>query len=96
MQIEQIAQLGGETLGVLEVLHAQGAAADFVFVGRADSAPGGADFFATTLFARGFARHIECRMKRQNQGAGFADAQARAQLHAGLLQARHFLQQFGH
>ncbi len=96
VQIEQIAQLGGETLGVLEVLHAQRAAADFVFIGRADTATGGTDFFATALLTRGFSRHIECRMKRQNQGTGFADAQARAQLYASLLQARHLFQQLGH
>jgi hypothetical protein len=59
MQVQQIAQLGGETPGVPEVLHAQGAAADLVFIGRANTAPGGADLGTATLLARRFTRYIK-------------------------------------
>ena len=43
VQVEQLAQLLREALGVLQVLHPQGAPRDLVFVGRADAAAGGAD-----------------------------------------------------
>jgi hypothetical protein len=59
VQLEQHAQLGGEALGVLQVLHAQGAAGDLVFVGRADAAAGGADLLDAALLAVGLARDVE-------------------------------------
>ena len=58
VELEQLLQLGGKALGVLEVLRAQGAAGDLVFVGGAYAAAGGADFFAAAFFAGGLARHV--------------------------------------
>ena len=43
VQLEQLAQLGGEALRKLQILHAQRPAGDLVFVGRADAAARGAD-----------------------------------------------------
>jgi hypothetical protein len=38
----------------------------------------------------GLARHVQRGVERQDQRAGFADAQARAHLHAGFFQALDF------
>ena len=76
VQSEQLAQLGGKALRVFEVLRTQGAAGDFVFVGRANATARGADFFCTTLLAMGFAGNVQRGMEGQDQRAGFADAQA--------------------
>ena len=95
MQFEQLAQLGGKTLRVFQVLYAQGAPGDLVFVGGADAAAGGADLGDAGFFFSRFAGNVERRVKRQDQGAGFADAQARTHLHTGFFQAFNFFKQFG-
>ena len=95
VQVQQLAQLGGKALGVLQVLHAQRAAGNLVFVGRADATAGGADLLGAALLARGFARHVQRRMERQDQRTGFADAQARTHLDTGLLQPFDFFEQLG-
>ena len=62
-------------LGVLEILHADGAAADLVFIGRADAAAGGADL----AFAGGFLTQlIQLAMQRQDERGVFGDAQVLA------------------
>ena len=95
VELEQLLQLGGKALGVLEVLRAQGAAGDLVFVGGADAPARGADFFAAALLARGFAGHVQRGVQGQDERARFADAQALAHLHAGFFESGDFLQQLG-
>ena len=58
VQRQVFAQLGGETLGVFQVLHAYGAAGDLVFIGRTDAATGGANFRSAGFFLGGFTGHI--------------------------------------
>ena len=94
VQVQQFTQFVGKTFGVFQVLHAQGTACNFVFVGRTNAATGGADFFGTALFTRRFTGHVKRCMKRQNQGASFADAQARTHFDAGFFQAFNFFKQF--
>jgi hypothetical protein len=96
VQAQQLAQLGGEALGVLQVLHAQGAAGDLVFVGRADALAGGADLLHATLFTGRFTGHVQSLVERQDQRAGFGHAQALTHLHAGLFQAFDFFKQLAH
>ena len=95
MQFEQLAQLGGKTLRVFQVLYAQGAPGDLVFVGGADAAAGGADLGDAGFFFSRFAGDVEGGMKRQDQWAGFADAQARTHLHTGFFQTFNFFKEFG-
>ena len=95
VQIQQFAQLGGKTLGEFQVLHAQGAPGNLVLIGRANAAPRGADFDVAAFFAGCFARHVQRGMKGQDQRAGFADAQARAQLDAHFFQAFNLFKQLG-
>ena len=57
---------------VLEVLHADGAPAHLVLVGRADAAPGGADL---ALAGRGLAQHVELAVQRQDERGVLGDAQ---------------------
>ena len=64
--------LGPQRAEVLEVLHADGAAADLVLVGRADAAPGGADL---ALAGGGLAHHVELAVQRQDQRGVLGDAQ---------------------
>ena len=75
VQAQQFAQLGSETLRVFQVLHAQGAAGNFVFVGRANAFASGADLLGTPLLTQCLACSVECGVKRQDQRAGFADTQ---------------------
>ena len=51
--------------------------------------------FDATGFAGCFTRHIECGVERQDQWAGFADAQTRTHFHTGLFEARNFFEQLG-
>ena len=63
---------GAERSEVVEILHADRAAADFVFVGRADAASRRADLAG----AGGcFAQLIEFAMQRQDERGVFGDAQ---------------------
>ena len=76
VQGQVLAQLGGETLGVFEVLHTQGTARHFVFVSGANAAAGGADLGGTGFFLGGFAAHVQSDVVGQDQRASFAHAQA--------------------
>ena len=76
VQSQVLAQLGGETLGVFEVLHTQGTARHFVFVSGADAAAGGADLGGTGFFLGGFAADVQSDVVGQDQWASFAHAQA--------------------
>ncbi len=49
VELEQPLQLGGEAIGVEQVLHPQRAARDLVLVGGADAAPGRADLAASPM-----------------------------------------------
>jgi hypothetical protein len=80
VQRQQVAQLGGKALGVLQVLHAQRAAGHLVFVGRADALAGGADLAGAAGLAQRFASAVDLDVERQDQRAGFADEQPRAHL----------------
>ena len=78
--VEQRLELGGEAIGVEEVLHAQRAARDLVLVGGPDAAPGRADL-APSPIAR-LARLVERHVAGQDERARGRDRQARAQLDA--------------
>ena len=80
VQLQQLPQLGGKTLWMFEVLHAQGTPGNLVFVSRANAFAGSTDFFSAALLAQGFTGRVECGMERQNQRTGFTDAQARPNL----------------
>ncbi len=58
-----------ERLFIGQIGNANGAAADFVFIGRADAAPGRADPIAAP--ARGFARAIEIAVQRQDRASRY-------------------------
>ena len=73
--VEHLAQLRGEALARVEVLHADGAARHLVLVGRPDAAPGGADL---GLALGALARLVERDVVRQDERAGLRDAQAAA------------------
>ena len=91
--VEQLAQLRGETLGVLQVLHAQRAPRDLVFVGRADALAGGADLAGAARLAQQLARLVDLDVERQDQRARLADEQARAHLDADRLEPRDLAEQ---
>ena len=74
MQRQQLAQLGGEALGMLQVLHAQRAARNLVLVGRADALAGRADLARAARLAQQLARLVDFDVERQDQRARFADA----------------------
>src|SRR5665647_2683650 len=92
VQVQQLAQLGGKALWVLEVLHTQRTTRDLVFIGRADAATGGTDLLDTALLPMGFAGNIECNVKWQDKRTGFTDAQARADLNTRLFKSFDFLE----
>ena len=77
-------QLGGETLAVEEVVHAQRAAGDLVLVGGADALARGADLVAGGL--GGLARTVERGVVAEDERAARADTQALAHLDAAGLQ----------
>ena len=77
VEVEHLAQLGGEALAVKQVLQADRAARDLVLVGRADAAAGGADL--ARALGR-LARVVERRVVGQDQRTGLAERQPRAHL----------------
>ena len=95
VQGQQFAQFAGKAFGIFEVLHAQRSACNFVFVGGANAASCGANFFTPTLLTGSFTCYIQGGVERQNQGTSFADAQARTHLHTGFFQPCNFFKQFG-
>ena len=95
VQIQQFAQLGRKTLGILQVLHAQGAPGNLVFIGWSNATAGGADLGIAAFFTCSLTRHVQCGMKRQYQRAGLTDTQARTQFHTHFFQAFNFLEQLG-
>ena len=96
VQGQQFTQLGRKTLGVLQVLHAQCAAGDLVFIGRADTPSRGADLLVASLDLGGFAGDVDGRVERQDQRTALAHAQARSDLDPGFLQTGNFLEQLAH
>ncbi len=76
VQLKVLAQFGGEALWVLQVLHAQSTACNFVFVGRANTTACGANLGSTGLFFGRFTGHVDGSVVRQDEWASFADAQA--------------------
>jgi hypothetical protein len=71
VQVQQLTlELFTKALRVLEVLHTQRAARNLVFIGRADAAAGGADFFGAALFAVVLARDVQGGVEWQDQRAG--------------------------
>ena len=86
VQVEQLAQLLREALGVLEVLDAQRAARDLVLVGRADALAGRADLAGAARFAQRLARLVDRDVERQDQRARLADEETRADVDADRLQ----------
>jgi hypothetical protein len=74
----------GDVLFVMLMGHGSGEGAQSkVNLPGPDAAASGADFGNAAGLSGQLPGHIERRMKRQNQGAGFADAQARAHLDTG-------------
>ena len=91
VELEQILQLFGEAHRLEQVLQADRASRGLVLVGGADAASGGPDLLRP---ARRFARRIERGVVRQDQRAGFRDAQARHDAgDAGGLELVHLLDQ---
>ena len=93
VQVEQLAQLLREAVRVLQVLHAQRAPRDLVFVGRADALAGRADLAGAAALAQRLAGPVDLDVERQDQRARFADEQARTHLDADRLQALDLAQQ---
>ena len=87
VEVHQFAQAFAEGFRVHEVGQSQAAARDFVFVGGADAASGGADFVGA---ARGFACLVERAVARQDEGAGGRDVQALHDGHTGGFQRGDF------
>ncbi len=81
---EDAVDLGTQRVEVLQILHADGAPAHLVLVGRADAAPGRADLARAR---RSFAHDVELAVQRQDQGGVLGNAQVvRADRHALALQ----------
>ena len=95
VQIQQFAQFAGEAFGVFQILYFEGAAGNFVFVSGAYATACGADFLLASAFQRDFTRLVQRGVQGQNQGAGFADAQAAFDFYASFFQPCDFFQQFG-
>ncbi len=93
VQREQLAQLGSEALGMLQVLDAQRAARDLVLVRRADALAGGADLARAARLAQQLARLVDLDVERQDQRARFAHQQARAHLEPHRLETRDLAEQ---
>ncbi len=90
MVIQHFGQLFVEQRGIEQVLHAQRAAGDLVFIGRADAATGRADL--AVALAR-FARLVDGDVVRQDQRADFGNLQARTHVQTGGLKLFDFLEQ---
>ncbi len=90
VEVEDLAELGGEFFALEQVLHAHRAPRHLVFVGRADAAAGGADGIGA---ARHFARLIQRDMRRKDQRAVGRDAQAREHVDAGVDERLRFAEQ---
>ena len=81
---ENAVHLGTQRVEVLQVLHADGAPAHLVLVGRADASPRRADL---ALARCSFAHDVELAVQRQDQRGVLGDAQVlRADRHALLSQ----------
>ncbi len=83
-------QAFGKVRRIQQLAKAQTTARHLVFIGRSDTAPGGADGFFTPCT---FTRLIEGNVIGKNQRTGLADFQARSRRHAGLVQHIEFFQQ---
>ena len=82
--------LGGKRLHVGEIHDADGAAANLVFIGRADTAAGGADLGAA-VGGRVFAHAVQLAVQRKNEGGIVGDTQVfRGNLHALRFQTADF------
>ena len=81
--VEHLAQLRGEALARVQVLHADRAPRDLVLVRGPDAAPRGAEL---RLALRALARLVDGDVVRQDQRAGFRDAQPAHDVDAGLLE----------
>ena len=88
---QQTVDLVRQRVEVGEVHQADGAAADFVFIGRSDAAAGGAD---RGVGIGGFAQRIELAVQRQDQRDVLGDAQVfRADGDALALQLGDFVEE---
>ena len=85
VEVQHLAELGGEAIALEQIGHAHRAARHLVLVGRSDAAAGGADRIDA---AGGFARPIERHVRRQDQRTGRRDAQPLEHRHALLDQHR--------
>ncbi|MNJ69912.1 hypothetical protein D3C77_663160 [compost metagenome] len=90
MVIQHFGQLLVKQRWVEQILHAQSAASNLVFVSRADAATGRANLaFALARLARLVDGHVI----GQDQRADFRDLQARAHIQTGGFQLFDFLEQ---
>jgi len=89
--LQHFLELLGETFRIEQVIDAQAATGDLVFVARADALAGRADLLVGTLGA--FARLVDGRMVRQDDRAARADLEARADIDAALLEFGNFRNQ---
>ena len=90
VEVEHLAQLGGEALAMEQILDADGAARHLVLVGRADAAAGGADL--SRPLGR-LARAVQRRVVGQDQRTRLAERQPPSYLHAGAFQRVAFVEQ---
>ena len=76
VQVQQLFEFVGKALWVFQVLNAQCASGNLVFVGWTNAASCRTDFLGTALLTCRFTSHIKCSVKWQDQRASFADAKA--------------------
>ena len=88
--IQQLTELGGETLTVEQITNAQTTTRYLVFISRANATASGADLRIATGFLTGL---IEGHVVRQDQRAGWADTQTLAHRHTLLFQFDDFTHQ---
>ena len=90
VEVEHLAELGGEFLALEQVLHAHRAPRHLVLVRRPDAAAGGADRVGA---ARRLARLVERHVRRKDQRAVRRDAQALEHVDAGVDERLRFAEQ---
>src|SRR5690606_36553621 len=90
MVVEQFGELFVKQLRIEQVLHAQGAARDLVFVGRTDAAARGADLGIALASLPGL---VYGNVVRQDQRADLGDLQARTHVQPGGFEFVDFFEQ---
>src|SRR5690606_21475881 len=90
MEVEHLFQLGFEGCRVIEVLYAQGAASNLVFVSRTDTPACCTDLAVALASLAGL---VDGDVIRQDQRAGGGDPQTRAHIEPDLFELADFSEQ---